>query len=45
MALTESGAEMRLVLRGRLTGASVAELRKTWKAASEMRKDGGALAY
>jgi hypothetical protein len=38
IAITENGAEMRLALHGRLTGASVAELRTTWKAASEMRR-------
>ena len=38
IAFTENGAEMRLALHGRLTGASVAELRTTWKAASEMRR-------
>ena len=38
IALTENGAEMRLVPHGRLTGASVAELRTTWKAANEMRR-------
>jgi hypothetical protein len=38
IALTENGAEMRLVLHGRLTGASVAELRIAWKAANEMRR-------
>ena len=38
IAFTENGAEMRMALHGRLTGASVAELRTTWKAASETRK-------
>jgi ABC-type transporter Mla MlaB component len=38
IALTENGTEMRLVLHGRLTGASVAELRTTWKAASLTRR-------